>query len=203
MKIVIKYWYHFIILLLIVLLIVSRCNRPGPDPPKPTIHIDTIWSTHVDTVPGKPKLVWSKPEIVIEPQYLPDTNCIRLKKQYTDLLDLYFRQNVYKDTLKIDSTGFVYVTDTLARNKISNRKFNYNLTYPIITKTITLPPISRNQLYIGGSLQGNLTNPVSQVNAGLMLKNKKDQLYGVSAGMNMNGQLQIGISSYWKISFRK
>jgi hypothetical protein len=81
--------------------------------------------------------------------------------------------------------------------------FSYNLKYPIITKIITLPPPSRNQLYIGGSLQGTLTNPVNQINAGVMLKNKKDQLYGAYTGVTMKGEVVVGIQSYWKISFRK
>jgi hypothetical protein len=199
----IKQNFLFLIIgLLVILLIISRCNQPKPEPQKPTIHIDTVLVTHTDTVPGKPQIVYTKPEI-IPPTFIPDTDCIKLRKQYIDLLDLYFRKNVYEDTLKVDSIGFVYVKDTVARNSIKDRTFSYNLKYPIITKTITLPPPSRNQLYIGGSLQGNITNPISQINAGVLLKNKKDQIYGAYAGMNMNGQLQLGISSYWKISFRK
>jgi len=199
----IKQNFLFLIIgLLVVLLILSRCNQPKPEPAKPTIHIDTVWVNHTDTVPGKPHIVYTKPEEV-PPTFVPDTNCVRLRKQYTDLLDLYFRKNVYKDTLKVDSIGFVYVTDTLARNKLTNRMFSYNLKYPIITKTITLPPPSRNQLYIGGSLQGSLINPVSQINAGIMLKNKKDQLYGIYTGINIHGELQFGIQSYWKIHLGK
>lgn len=203
MNIVIKYWYSFIILLLIVLLLVSRCNQPKPDPQKPIITRDTVWISHTDTVKTKPKLVYTDPKVRIDSIFLPDKDYEKLRKQYQDLLVLYFQRNVLKDTLKLDSLGNVYVTDTVSKNLISGRVYNYTIKYPKITETIKLPPKPRNQLYIGGMLQGNITNPVSQINTGLMLKNKKDQLYGISAGMNMNGQLQLGISSYWKISFRK
>lgn len=203
MRIVLKYWYHFIILLLVVLLLVSRCNQPKPDPQKPVITRDTIWISHTDTVLSKPKLVYTDPKVVIDSFFLPDKDYAKLRKQYQDLLVLYFQRNILKDTLKIDSLGHVYVTDTVSKNLISGRVYNYTIKYPKIIETITLPPKPRNQLYVGGTLQGNLINPVSQINAGLMLKNKRDQLYGVSAGINMDGQLQLGISSYWKISFRK
>jgi len=203
MSIVIKYWYSFIILLLIVLLLVSRCNQPKPDPQTSIVTRDTVWISHTDTIKTKPKLVYTDPKVRIDSIFLPDKDYEKLRKQYQDLLVLYFQRNVLKDTLKLDSLGHVYVTDTVSKNLISGRIYNYSIKYPKITETIKLPPKPRNQLYIGGSLEGNITNPVNQINTGLMLKNKKDQLYGISAGMNMNGQLQLGISSYWKISFRK
>ena len=203
MNIVIKYWYSFIILLLVVLLLVSRCNQPKPDPQKPIITRDTVWISHTGTVKTKPKLVYTNPKVRIDSIFLPDKDYEKLRKQYQDLLVLYFQRNVLKDILKLDSLGYVYVTDTVSKNLISGRVYNYSIKYPKVIETIKLPPVSRNQLYIGGMLQGNLTNPVSQINAGLMLKNKKDQLYGISAGMNKDGQMIIGISSYWKISFRK
>ena len=203
MKFVKNNFLVLIILLLLGLIVVQRCNRPKPDPVEPIITRDTTWVTHIDTVPGKPKLIYTEPKVVIDSFFKPDKDYAKLRKQYQDLLVLYFQRNVLKDTLKIDSLGHVYVTDTVSKNLISGRVYNYNIRHPEITKTIILPPISRNQLYIGGSLQGTLTNPVSQINAGIMLKNKKDQLYGVYTGMTMKGEVVIGLSSYWKISFRK
>ena len=147
--------------------------------------------------------MYTDPKVIIESKYLPDSNYATLYKQYQDLLVLYFQRNVLKDTLRIDSLGSVYVTDTVSKNLISGRLYNYTIKYPKITETVIVPAKPRNQLYIGGSLQGNLINPVNQINAGVMLKNKKDQLYGISAGINMNGQLQLGISSYWKIHLGK
>ena len=203
MRIVIKYWYSLIILLLIILLLLSRCNQSKLNPQNPIVTRDTIWISHTDTIKTKPKLVYTDPKIRIDSIFLPNKDYAKLHKQYQDLLVLYFQRNVLKDTLKLDSLGHVYVTDTISKNLVSSRIYTYLIKYPKVIETIILPSVSRNQLYIGGSLQGNLINPVSQINAGFMLKNKKDQLYGISAGINMNGQLQLGISSYWKISFRK
>ena len=203
MNIITKYWQYISILLLIILLFISRCNSPKPNPQKPIITRDTIWISHTDTVHTKPKLVYTDPKVRIDSIFLPNKDYATLHKQYQDLLTLYFQRNVLKDTLKLDSLGKVYITDTLSKNLISGRVYNYTIKYPKVIETITLPPISRNQLYIGGMLQGNITNPVSQINTGLILKNKKDQLYGISAGINKDGQMIIGVSSYWKISFRK
>ena len=57
-------------------------------------------------------------------------------------------------------------------------------------------------MYIGGGLQGNQYNIINSINGGLLYKNKKDQIYGLSVGINTNGQIVYGISSYWKIKFK-
>ena len=201
MNIVTKYWQYIIILLLITLLFISRCRPTIID--RPIVTRDTVWITHTDTVHTRPKLVYTDPKVIIELKYLPDTNYAKLHSQYQDLLILYFQKNIVKDTLTLDSLGKVYVTDTVSRNLISGRVYNYTIKYPKITETIKLPPPSRNQLYIGGTLQGNLINPVNQISAGLILKNKKDQLYGISTGITIDGQMIIGVSSYWKIHIGK
>lgn len=179
----------------------GRCSKPLVVE-KPTIVRDTVWIHHDSVVITKPQWVKTLPGS-IETKYLPDTNYQKLLVQYQNLLSLYFAKNIMKDSLKIDSIGYVHVKDTVTKNLISGRTYTYDLKYPVITTTITLPPDRKNQFYIGGSLQGTMTNPVNQINAGLMLKNRKDQLYGIYTGMNMHGELQFGVSSYWKIHLGK
>jgi hypothetical protein len=195
-----------IILLLIVLLFIGRCSKPNVIE-KPIIVRDTIWVEKAGGGQSVPHLTHSIPlgynQIFKETKYLPDTNYQKLLVQYRDLLELYFSKNVLNDRLKIDSIGYVDVTDTVTKNLISNRTFKYNLKYPVIKETIIIPPKRINQLYIGGGIEGNATSLVHQINAGLLLKNKKDQIYGVYTGINMQGQMQFGIQSYWKISFGK
>lgn len=202
MNFVKQHFFHLIIVLLFVIIILQRCDKPTIVE-KPIIIRDTVWVHVKDTVYTKPKIVYTKPDTVIDTTYLPNPDYGKLKEQYRDLLTKYFNTNVTKDTLKIDSIGHVYVTDWVWKNQIESRKYTYDIKFPVIKETITPPVKTRNQLYIGGSLQGNFTNPINQINAGLLLKNKKDQIFGLYTGMNMEGQLQYGIQSYWKISFRK
>jgi len=192
-----KNFLAIIILLLVLVLLANRCDHSGV---KPTIVIDTVYVHHDSIVTSKPQLVKviSTPieKIITNIQYKPDTNYQALLKQYNALLTLYFNKNIQKDTLKLNKLGYISVTDTVYNNLITGRVYDYHITYPEITKSITL---HNNQLYIGGGLQGNPASLINQINVGLLLKNKKDQVFGASIGLNQNGAIQYGINSYWKI----
>jgi len=203
MNVIKNYFLYLIIGVLMILLLMSRCNKPKPDVVEPIIKRDTVWITHVDTIYTKPKIVYSKPDTVYETKWLPNPEYDKLLQQYNDLLKLYFATNITKDTLKLDSLGHIYVTDWVWKNQIESRKFTYNIKIPVVKESITNPVKPRNQLYIGGALQGNFTNPVNQINAGLLLKNKKDQIFGAYTGIDIDGQLQLGVQSYWKIHIGK
>lgn len=187
-------------------MLIERCDQKI-HPQQPIVVRDTVWVDHVGTVISAPQLIKSIPypvdRFIKEIQYIPDTNYRKLLIQYQNLLGLYLTKNIQKDSLKIDSIGYVSVTDTVTKNLISNRKFSYNLTYPTITNTITLPAKPRNQLYIGGALEGNPTSMINQINAGLLWKNKKDQIFGGYVGIDKDAMFQYGVQSYFKINLRR
>ena len=91
----------------------------------------------------------------------------------------------------------------MQKNLVVGRSFKYNLTYPVIKETIITPPARKNQLYVGGEVEGSLTSLVSGINAGLLFKNKKDQIFGLKAGLTPQGQPNVGVSSFWKITLKK
>jgi len=200
-EIIKKYFIFIIIIILVILLFISRNSTPTVIEHTVT-KTDTLWKKR-DTVYIKvPKIIKTiEPgDTIFNTVYLPDSNYQALLSQYKKLLILYLEKNVIVDTLKIREFGYISITDTVTKNLISSRRYDQHIKLPEITQDVVQ---HRNQLYIGGGLQGNFITSVDQLNLGLMLKNKKDQLYGVSIGMNTNGQLQYGISSYWKISFRR
>jgi hypothetical protein len=90
----------------------------------------------------------------------------------------------------------------VSKNLIIGRKTSYKLKYPIITNTITLPPIRKNQLYYGGGLE---YKPLigEEINIGILLKTKSDQIYSVYGGIDSRGNYQIGLQSFWKIKLHK
>jgi hypothetical protein len=189
------------VLLLVIFL--QRCETGEPiTPVPPTTKIDTVWVKHDSVIYSKPKVITVIKEVP-EIQYVPDTSYSKLVIQYKSLVDLCTAKNVYSDTLKIDSIGYVNVLDTISKNRIQGRRFKYDLKYPVITKTITLQAPPKTQVYIGGGLQGNQYNIVNQFSAGLLLKTKKDKIYGVYTGMNIDGRIQYGLQSYWKIKLGK
>ena len=190
------------ILILAVIIVLQRSNSSPDIIEKPIVVRDTIWQKKDSVVFTSPKVVQTIPVKIISEKYLPDPNYDKLLLQYQELVKLHLSTNIQKDSVKIDSIGFVKVIDTVQNNIVQNRKWEYNIKYPIIKETVIQPPKKVNQLYIGGGLQGNQYNIINSVNGGLLYKNKKDQIYGLSVGINTNGQIVYGVSSYWKIKFK-
>ena len=192
-----------IAILILAVIIILQTRNSSPDIiEKPIVIRDTVWQKKDSVIYTSPKVVQTIPVKIVSEKYLPDPNYDKLVLQYQELVKLHLSKNVQKDSVKIDSIGFVKVTDTVQNNIVQNRKWEYNIKYPIIKETIIEPPKKINQLYIGGGLQGNQYNIINSINGGILYKNKKDQLYGLSIGVNTNGQVVYGLSSYWKIKFK-
>lgn len=202
-----KNFVSFITLFIVLLLFIERCNEKPAKPQEPVIVRDTVYVSLNGTQTSQPQLTSSIPipisEITKEIKYLPDTNYNKLLDQYNKLLSLYFAKNIQNDTLKVDSIGSLYVTDTVSQNLVLKRTYDYDFKYPVITNTVTLPPTLRNQVYIGGGLEGNPTSLINQINAGLLFKNKKDQIIGGYVGLNKDVKFMYGVQTYWKIKIRK
>ncbi len=190
------------ILILAVIIVLQRSNSSPDIIEKPIVIRDIIWQKKDSVIYTSPKVVQTIPIKIISEKYLPDPNYDKLVLQYQELVKLHLAKNIQKDSVQIDSIGFVKVTDTVQNNIVQNRKWEYNIKYPIIKETVIQPPKRVNQLYIGGGLQGNQYNIINSINGGILYKNKKDQLYGLSIGVNTNGQVVYGVSSYWKIKFK-
>lgn len=190
------------ILILAVIIVFQRSNSSPDIIEKPVVVRDTVWRKKDSVIYTSPKVIQTIPVKVVSEKYLPDPNYEKLVLQYQELVKLHLAKNIQKDSVQIDSVGFVKVTDTVQNNIVQNRKWEYNIKYPIIKETITQSPKKTNQLYVGGGLQGNQYNIINSINGGLLYKNKKDQIYGLSVGVNTNGQMVYGVSSYWKIKFK-
>ena len=190
------------ILILAVIIVLQRSNSSPDIIEKPIVIRDTVWQKKDSVIYTSPKVVQTIPVKIISEKYLPDPNYDKLVLQYQELVKLHLAKNIQKDSVKIDSIGFVKVIDTVQNNIVQNRKWEYNIKYPIIKETVIQPPKRVNQLYIGGGLQGNQYNIINSINGGILYKNKKDQVYGLSIGINTNGQVVYGVSSYWKIKFK-
>lgn len=196
---------NFLTLLLVILLFVifiQDVKRPKIVE-KPTIKRDTVWVQKDSVIYSRPLITKTILPTIIEKHYIADTNKVKLTKQYNELVKLYLSKNIHNEKIKIDSIGYVDITDTVSKNLIKSRKISYDLKYPIITNTITLPYKPRNQVYIGGGIQGNVITPINQVDVGFLYKNKKDKIFGGFVGININSQIQYGGKMYWKINLRK
>jgi len=130
----------------------------------------------------------------------------------TAILRDYFALHPYEDFVKIqkegDSTNYgdLTVTEVITQNKSVGRKYNFNIKIPTYTETFVVKELPKTQVYIGGGMNFDKVNILNGVYGGLLLKTKKDHIYGLNLGITNNGQEVtpfVGGSMYWKIRFKK
>jgi len=192
-----------VILVLLSIIILQKCGAPAPVE-APTVVRDTTWIVKDSLIVSKPQLIKSisiESHDTIINQYLPDTNYSKLVLQYQEVVNTLLAKNIHSDSIRIDSNGYVKITDTVQRNLITGRSSQVNIRYPIIKETITLPAKKVTQMYVGGLLQAN--PGINQVGVGALLKTRNDFLFGTSLGVNTNGALQYGVGAYWKLKLKK
>lgn len=197
---------QLVVLILLLVVLIKNCKPSGKSDGTPAIVRDTVWVIKDSTIYSKPQVIKTIPVNVYHDttfrEYLPDTNYSKLVLQYQDVVNQLLAKNIQSDSLKIDSIGYVHVLDTVQKNMVVGRKFHYNLKYPVIKETITLPTPKKNQLYVGGMIQGEKEALVNGINAGVLYKTKKDYIIGANAGFDRNGNILYGIQSYWKIKLK-
>lgn len=181
------------------------CNAPHKKSDT-TIVRDTTWSVH-DTTIYKTLTLKGKTlhdTIATPPQYIADTNYPKLLMQYNDLLKKYMALVEFRDTIRIDTLGYVAIVDTVNQNAIKGRSVRTNYKIPTITNTVTIQHYEKPkaQLFFGGGI--DLTPSFVPVGAhgGLLLKTKKDQLLGLQIGTGADGVINYGFNSFWKIKLK-
>jgi hypothetical protein len=197
---------EILVIVLLIIILLQRCGRTPENPTGPQITRDTVWVHKDSTITKQPQIIKTIPfTIPIDrwnTEYLPDTNYTKLLSQYTELVQMFLASNVYKDSLQIDSLGYVVVKDSVCQNLLLGRKYSYDLHYPIIKETRIIPESKKTQWFAGGFIQGEQGTLIDEIGAGLLIKNKKDQIFGGHVGLSNSGAIQIGLSSYWKIKLK-
>jgi hypothetical protein len=128
------------------------------------------------------------------------------------LLHDYFAKNIYKDTLRLpDSLGYVFLTDTITKNKIEGRTFNASVKQRVITNTTIVKELPKTKMYYGLEGGFNKADVVSHLGFGFLVNTKADKIYHLGIGVanrttdGTSGKLApyIGGGVYWKIKLRK
>ena len=193
-----------LILVITVLLFVlavqhGGCGNPNLKADTVTLH-DTAWTVHDSLIVKKLKIK----QIIhdtLPAEYIADTHYPKLKAQYDALVIAYLAKNIYADTVKLDTLGYVAVADTVHKNNLQNRSYKYNYKIPTITVTniITKQAPPKGALFIGGGVTGS-KNGLELLQGGLLYKSKYNKVLGLHIGINGNSQVVYGIHSYWKIN---
>lgn len=198
---------HILIVVLFVIILLQRgcANAKAPEIITKT---DTVTQVKYERIieygHSKPKYIKGIRDTIVETkiEYVLSEEDYGIAERLDTLIELYSMKNIYLDSIKVDTFGYIKITDTVQENKFLGRSFVTNITIPektiTTTKTITLPPV--RQFYIGGGLMGNRLSLINSASAGLLYKDKQDRIFGASVGWN--GQLSYGVSSYFKIKIR-
>lgn len=192
-----------LIIVVVVLLFTVAFQHKGCNPSyikdDTVIVHDTTWITHDSLIVKKLKVK----QIIhdtLPAEYIADTNYPKLKAQYDALVIAYLAKNIYADTVKLDTLGYVAVADTVHKNELQGRSYKYNYKIPTITVTNTItkqaPP--KGALFIGGGVTGNRAG-LDIIHGGLLYKTKQDKVFGLHIGINNKDQIVYGVQSYWKI----
>ena len=169
-----------------------------------TVIRDTQWSVHDTTIYKTLKGKTLHDTIATPPEYIADTNYPKLLAQYNDLLKKYMALVEFKYTIRLDTLGYVAITDTVNQNNIKGRSVRSNYKIPTITNTITIQHYEKPkaQMFFGGGLDLSPTLAPTGAHGGVILKTKKDQLIGLQVGTGIGGGISYGFSSYWKIKLK-
>jgi hypothetical protein len=200
-----SFFTGIILVLVFIILLQRACTPKCPEvsTPEPGVHVDTVYKDIVKTETKRVTIHKTDTQYVREPWMVPDTNYAALKQQFENLVAKYASKNIYQDTIYIDSIGTVVLTDTVRKNMLAQRLYIHNYKIPTITVTKTIPLPPKRQVYVGGAVGATYPVAVSNVQAGILFKNKKDQIFGLSAGLDTRGIMTYSLSSYWKISFKR
>ena len=202
MKSIFKNFQSLIIIgLIIVIFLLRECkgeSKGTPIEPVTIVKIETKYDTIVETVETyipeyRTKVKYKTVHDTVE---IHDTIPI----DTASILKDYFATYAYTDTLKKDSVTFV-INDTISQNKILSRGINYSLIYPTTIIT-TEREINKRELYIGFGLGGD-KQQLSYVGSELLLRNKKQRIYGIGLGINNSFEPILTFKMSWKVKFPK
>ena len=202
-----KFYLGIIAVLVVIILLQKACVTQGTPKVIPQVTYDTILKHDTSVVVKKMKISSHDTTYIPEdPIYMFDTSCEAARETFNKLVKKHVTRNMYIDTILIDTFGKVLVYDTVQFNQLGNRGIVKNYTIPIITRYVKVPAEPKRQMYIGGGLDGTYINKTVNINAakaGVLYKTKKDQIYGATVGVSINGYLVYGLQSYWKIKLKK
>ena len=180
---------------------------------------DTIFTSHTEYVQQPPQIIpqyipmpssVQAAPIILPAQYKPDTTMNGLLRQYIELLNKYLAKNNYIDSVVLKDSagkqvGVVKLEDQISENQFVYRKPSYQLSFPVTTNTITITKEAkkRNQLYIGGVLEGSTKTLLNSAGLGLLFKTKRDAIWGINAKYQFQNQsINYELSRYFKLSFK-
>ena len=204
MKRLFKNFQSLIIIgLIIVIFLLRECRGEKsslPTEPVKVVKVETKYDTIVKEVTSyvpeyRTEVKW-KTKTIHDTIEVHDTIPI----DTASILEDYFKAYAYNDTLKEDSITLI-VNDIISQNQIMSRNIKYSLVYPT-TIIQTEREVNKRELYLGFGIGGD-RQQLSFVGSELLLRNKKERIYGVGLGINQNFEPILTFKMSWKVKMPK
>jgi hypothetical protein len=204
LKSIFKNFQSLIIIgLIIVIFLLRECRgekTPLPTEPVKVVKVETKYDTIVKEVTSyvpeyRTEVKW-KTKTIHDTIEVHDTIPI----DTASILEDYFKAYAYNDTLKEDSITLI-VNDIISQNQIMSRNIKYSLVYPT-TIIQTEREVNKRELYLGFGIGGD-RQQLSFVGSELLLRNKKERIYGVGLGINQNFEPILTFKMSWKVKMPK
>ena len=204
MKSLFKNFQSLIIIgLIIVIFLLRECrgdSKGTPTEPVKVVKVETKYDTIVKEVTSyvpeyRTEVKW-KTKTIHDTIEVHDTIPI----DTASILEDYFKAYAYNDTLKEDSITLI-VNDIISQNQIMSRNIKYSLVYPT-TIIQTEREVNKRELYLGFGIGGD-RQQLSFVGSELLLRNKKERIYGVGLGINNNVEPILTFKMSWKVKMPK
>ena len=204
-----------LVLLIAVLLYQLKCGKSNTG--KTTVvdgkRYEIIKEIHDTTEITKTNTKWKKGEDIFHETIIHDTTIQLINVDTAALLYDYFAKNIYNDTLRLpDSLGYVFLTDTITKNKIEGRKFIAKVKERVITNTTIVKELPKTKMFYGLEGGFNKADVISHLGMGVLINTKSDKIYHLGLGVAnrtgadaTTGKLSpyIGAGVYWKIKLKK
>jgi hypothetical protein len=178
----------------IVFWFLSQCGKPAGSeiPNGDTIRVETT------------KIVDNSTHEILKPvhhtYYKTDSIFIAVPAAVDteDVIRKYFTTNVYTDTLT-DSLIQAFITDTIEKNMLKARRFQYKILRPqTVVHNLILEESTRNKIFVGAF--ADYSPPYLSAGISAAVLNKREQLLLLEYNPFHDG-VRIGFAS--KLSFRK
>ena len=184
-----------ILVLIVVILLLRQCSGDGGEitPSEPTIV--TKVETKYDTITIDKKVYVPKWKTKIVTQV--DSILVNTPIDTLEVLKDYYAKNVFVDKIKLDSLGFVTITDTIWKNTLFNRLVESEIIIPTTTVTQT-EYINPREFYVGFGLNGT-SKQFNYVGGSILYRTRKKQAFGLGIGLNDQFQPIISTQFLWKL----
>ncbi len=200
---ILKYLPWLAIAVLLFLLFNSRDKgNKGSVTTVTKIKVEYVHDTFYVEVPGPTVTKTVVKEVPVTHKPAGDYNSLLI--QYNALALDYFTEVNYSDTIYRDSS-YVVADHKVSENSLQSSSYYFHLSYPVITKetVTTIIPEPRRQMFIGGTVGTSMDLKRQSIGAGLLYKNKKENMIGFDYSITTAGQSAVRVNSYFLINLKR